>query len=151
MESDGAARAVEPATHVYVCSGAAVFGILAMGRSRRTKSGPPTVRGPGRKSRKQQEPVLPRRLQLKARLQSERGRMRTSSSKPQLFTLAHLSPVPRSRSEECIGREDTAESEAEGAETGFEASMGREGQGTEEGELCTLSSAVYTRSCMCLD
>ena len=36
-----------------------------MGRSRRTSSGPPTVRGPGRKSKKQKVPLLPRSLQAK--------------------------------------------------------------------------------------
>ena len=34
-----------------------------MGRSRRTGGGLPTVRGPGRKSKKQKEPLLPRNLQ----------------------------------------------------------------------------------------
>ena len=88
-----------------------------MGRSRRTRSGPPTVRGPGRKSRKQREPVLPRNLQERAREHSESFSLR-------VLRIQLPSFCPRSRSEEDIGRTDTTESEAESAERGGEESQG---------------------------
>ena len=89
-----------------------------MGRSRRTRSGPPTVRGPGRKSRKQREPVLPRNLQERAREHSE------SFSLAVLVIIQLPSLCPRSGSEEDTGRKDTTESEAESAERGGEESQG---------------------------
>lgn len=88
-----------------------------MGRSRRTRIGPPTVRGPGRKSRKQREPVLPRNLQERAREHSESFSLGVLRIQLPSFCL-------RSRSEEDTGRKDTTESEAESAERGGEESQG---------------------------